>query len=60
MKKYQVDYTNYDNRTTSAIDTITAPDDYTAEQYVEDCIKNADTEWAEMVVNGHITLTEVE
>lgn len=60
MKKYQVDFYDYDNGATSAIDTVEGPDDYTAEQYVKDCEENADEEWVEMLHNGEVTLTEIE
>ena len=59
-KLYTVEFT--DNRTgaTSAIDTIKAPANYTAEQYIQDCEENADAEWVEMLKGGEVTLTEVD
>ena len=46
MKKYEVDFTDAKTGATSAIDTITAPDDYTAEQYEKDCADN-DVYWGD-------------
>lgn len=60
MKKYQVDLTDNNSGATSAIDTITAADNYTAEDYLRDCKENADAEWCEMLANGEITLTEID
>lgn len=60
MKQYQVNFRDYNNGATSAIDVITAPDGYTAEQYIADCRANADDEWNEMLANGEVTLLEVE
>lgn len=60
MKKYQVSFYDFSNGATSEIDTIEAPDGYTAEQYVADCRKNADDEWVKMLENGDVTLYELE
>lgn len=60
MKKYEVNFYDYNNGATSAIDVIEADDNYTAEQYIADCEANADDEWNEMLKNGEITLVEVE
>lgn len=59
MKRFQVDFLDYNNGATSPIDTVTAPDDYTAEQYVKDCEANAEPDWVEMLHNGQVTLTEI-
>ena len=57
MKKYQVNLTIDGVR--SAIDTITANDDYTAAQYIADCCSNADEEWIMLLVNGIVDLEEI-
>ena len=57
--KYQVNYTDANNGATSAIDTITAEKGYTAEQYVEDCRKNADQEWIDMLDSGTVELVAI-
>lgn len=44
----------------SAIDTVTAPEGYTAWDYIKDCCANADDEWNEMIANGEIIIREVE
>ena len=56
MKKYQVNYTDNTTGATSAIDTITADNNYTAENYINDCMANADNDYCEMLKNGTITL----
>ena len=60
MKKYEVDFTDNNTGVTSAIDTITAADNYTAEDYIKDCNDNADTDYIEMLKNGTITLCELD
>lgn len=60
MKKFEVDFTDNRNGATSAIDTITVADNYTADDYIRDCKENADDDWNEMLANGQITLVEVE
>lgn len=57
--KYQVDFLDYSTGATSPIDTITAPEGYTPEMYIEDCKKNADDDWNEMLTGGKVTLTEI-
>ena len=58
--KYEVDFHDFNNGATSAIDTISAPADYTAEQYLADCAENADGEWNQMLANGEVTLVAVD
>ena len=60
MKKYEVNFTDNNTGATSAIDTITAADNYTAADYIKDCNNNADSEWCEMLANGKITLVEID
>lgn len=60
MKKYQVNFTDYDTGAESAIDTIVKPEGYTADQYIKDCKANADDEWNNMLANGEVTLEEAE
>lgn len=57
--KYEVDFHDRRNGATSAIDTIDAPEGYTAEDYVKDCRENADDDWNEMLGHGEVTLIPV-
>ncbi len=59
MTKYEVNFT--DNRTgaKSAIDVITAIDNYDADDYIRYCRNNADDDWNDMLANGTIELTPV-
>lgn len=59
MKQYEVDYTDHTTGATSPIDTIQAPDGYTAADYIEDCEKNAGPDYIEMLKNGDIELIEL-
>lgn len=60
LKKYQVSFTDWENGATSEIDSITEEEGYMAEDYVKDCMSNADEEWCEMLNNGTVTLYEIE
>ncbi len=60
MKKYEVNYTDYETGATSPIDTVIRPDGYTAEQYIKDCADNADADWNEMLNGGTVTLAEID
>ena len=60
MKKYEVNFTDYETGATSPIDTVIKPDGYTAQAYIDECMDNADDEWVEMLAGGKITLTEVD
>ena len=60
MKRFEVDFTDNATGATSAIDTIEADDNYTAESYVRDCESNADAEYIEMLHNGTVTLIEID
>jgi len=57
--KYEVDYFDPTNGATSPIDTIEAPFGYTVVQYIEDCRKNADQEYVEMLERGEVTLVAI-
>lgn len=59
MAKYQVEYTD-ENGATTPIDTITTNVNYTADDYIKDCEKNADPEYIEMLHNGKIELVEID
>ena len=59
MKKYQVEFNDFDKGYTTPIDTIVVPDGYTAEDYIRDCKDNADEDWNEMLSHGSITLFEL-
>ncbi len=61
MKNYEVDFYDPSNKATSPIDTLmNYPDDYTAERYINDCLKNADTDYNNMLATGFISLVEFE
>ena len=57
MKEYQVNLITNDY--VEPIDTITAPDGYTPNDYIKGCEENADPEWIEMIHSGDIVLIEV-
>lgn len=58
IKRFQVDLISEDG-VASPIDTIEAPSDYTADQYIEDCKANADKEWVDMLLAGTVELVEI-
>lgn len=60
MKQYEVNYTDRTTGATSAIDTITAPNNYTAADYIRECEENGDPDYVKMLHDGIITLIEVE
>lgn len=61
MKHYIVNYTEFDRPDISSpIDNIEAPEGYTAEQYVEDCMHNADEDWCEMLRKGWVELYDLD
>ncbi len=60
MKKYVVEFTDEKTGATSAIDTIEEHDGYTAADYIEDCRKNADAGWVEMLEGGEVELHEID
>lgn len=64
LKKYQVNYYDERNGVKGPIDFITAPDDYTVEDYLEDVIANSSDEeeenwWKETIANGEFSLEEI-
>ena len=59
-RHFVVEYTDTETGATSPIDTVDAREDYTAEDYVADCEKNADPEWVEMLDCGTVELVPVE
>ena len=61
MKHYIVNYTEFDRPDISSpIDNIEASEGYTAEQYVEDCMRNADEDWCEMLRKGWVELHDLD
>lgn len=61
MKNYEVDFYDPSNGATSPIDTlVNYPNDYTAEKYVQDCLKNADADYNNMLADGFVSLVEFE
>lgn len=59
-KAYEVEFRDDRNGATSSIDTIFADGNYTAEDYIEDCMLNADDEWNEMLSHGEVVLHEID
>ena len=59
-KKFVVNLYDPSTGATSDIDVITAPEGYTAENYVADCERNADDDWNAMLSSGEVILMEVE
>lgn len=58
--KYVVYLKDWQRGATSGVDLIEAPENYTAEDYIRDCKKNADPEWIEMLETGEVTVYCVE
>lgn len=58
--KYEVDFTDSRTGATSPIDTVVAPEGYTAEQYLNDCRENADQEWIDMLEHGTVKLVAID
>lgn len=57
---YEVDLWDSVTGAVSAIDTVEAPEGYTAEDYIRDCKANAGDEWVEMLEKwGKVSLIEV-
>lgn len=54
MVEYEIDLTK--DGIISHIDTVTAPEGYTAEKYIGDCLRNANEEWCHMIQSGTITV----
>lgn len=59
-KRYVVEYTDPTTGATSPIDTIDAPEGYTAEDYLRDCRANADQDYIDMLEAGEVRLDMVE
>ena len=58
--KYQINLTDPSTGATSAIDTVTAPEGYTAEDYINDCRENADQAWIDMLEQNTVTIEPIE
>lgn len=58
--KYVVYLTDNTTGATSPIDNIEASADYTAADYVRDCMENADPEYCEMLEQGEVKLEAYE
>lgn len=58
MKKYEVNYYDYNTGAESPIDVITVDDDYTVEDYINDCNENMEEPWD--TENGEIVFYEIE
>lgn len=60
IRRYVVEYTDPTTGATSPIDTIDAPEGYTAEDYLRDCRDNADQDYIDMLEAGEVRLDMVE
>ena len=58
-RTYEIDFTDPETGATSPIDTQYVDGEYTAEQYIADCEKNADPDWIEMLKSGSVEVVEV-
>jgi len=58
--KYEVDFTDSRTGATSPIDTVVAPEGYTAEQYLNDCRENGDQAWIDMLEQGTVKLVAID
>lgn len=58
-QKYEVDFHDFRNGATSAIDSIVETSDYTAEDYLYDLERN-DSEWAEEAKHGEFILVPID
>ena len=58
--EYVVQYTDPDTGATSEVDNIVAPENYTADEYLQDCRENASDEWNQMLQRGTVRLLEVD
>jgi len=58
--KYQIEFYDPSNGATSPIDTVEAPEGYTAKDYIRDCRKNADKSWNEMLKSGTVTVIPLD
>lgn len=56
MSKYEVNFYDPENGATSPIDVIEAPDNYTSDDYISDCLSNADEEYCSMLLRGVVEL----
>lgn len=60
MKEYVVWFTDHETGATSPIDNITESDNYTADDYINDCMSNAAPEYCEIFSQGTVYLEEIE
>lgn len=61
MRWYEVNYYDYRNGAESAIDVIEVEDDYTVDDYVNDCRNNdSDGTFEELVENGKFSFYEIK
>lgn len=58
MKKYEVNYYDYNTGAESPVDVIEVEDDYTVEDYISDCNDNMEEPWD--TENGEIRFYEIE
>lgn len=58
--KYQIEYIDPDTDAISPIDIVETQSQYTAEQYIIDCMHNADSEYVNMLNNGTVRLIQLD
>lgn len=60
MKKFEVNYHDYETGATSAIDNIEVVEGYTAQDYLRDYKENCDAGLENIYDNGEILFFEIE
>lgn len=60
MRKIQVEFHDFNNGATSPIDVIEVDDNYTEQDYIDDCINLDDESWREFFENGEVIFVEIE
>ena len=58
--RYEVRFTDSATCAVSPIETVTATADYTADDYVRDCMENADSDWCDMLRSGTVSLVRID
>lgn len=60
MPKYEVCYYDPETGASSPIDVIVAPDGYTSDDYLLDCLRYAEYEYCSMLLRGAVQLFPVD
>lgn len=59
MCRYEVIYVEPEMRVASPVDVIYESENYTADDYIRDCMNNAEDDWCKMLLAGEIYLNKV-